>query len=462
MAARVGTTVVGMSSHDAAAQAAASPTVQRRDRGWGISSVPGPSPEVEAERRRALRNHKAGVTALLALAAVIFFVCSWAQTRPGDTPAWVGYVQAAAEAGMVGGLADWFAVTALFRHPLGLPIPHTALIRRKKDQVGGALSEFVGENFLNAELITDKVAQANLPEKLGAWLATPGNAKKVSREAGRLTANAVRALDPKEAEALIQDQVIDKLAEPAWGPPLGRLLQGLIDDGKVEPVVDEIIDWGYRKLLGMEDTVVELIDTRMPQWAPRFARSLVGDKVYREMVLWAGDVKQDKNHPARQSVRRHLAQLAVDLQEDPQMMQRVEELKTDVMGSTPVKGAAASIWTAASHTIIEQAETPGSMLRGKIDDLALTWGHNIQNDPELRTSLDRRIQGAARFLADNYAPQVTSIISETIERWDADEASEKIELMVGKDLQFIRLNGTIVGALAGLFIYTVNQLLFAT
>ena len=118
-------------------------------------SVPGPSPEVEAERRRVLRRHKTGVTALLALAAVIFFACAWASHRPGETPAWIGYVQAAAEAGMVGGLADWFAVTALFRHPLGLPIPHTALIRHKKDQVGGALSEFVGENFLNAELITE-------------------------------------------------------------------------------------------------------------------------------------------------------------------------------------------------------------------------------------------------------------------------------------------------------------------
>lgn len=143
------------------------------------------------------------------------------------------------------------------------------------------------------------------------------------------------------------------------------------------------------------------------------------------------------------------------------MMERVEGLKADVMGSTPVQGAAASMWQAASRAIIEQVESADSMLRSKITDLAVDWGNNIQRDPQLRASLDRRIQGAARFLADNYAPQVTSIISETIERWDADEASDKIELMVGKDLQFIRLNGTIVGALAGLLIYTVSQLLFA-
>ncbi|MDN5785304.1 MAG: DUF445 domain-containing protein, partial [Corynebacterium casei] len=112
------------------------------------------------------------------------------------------------------------------------------------------------------------------------------------------------------------------------------------------------------------------------------------------------------------------------------------------------------------EAIITQAETSDSMLREKIIELCVKWGTNIQEDPHLRESLDNRIQGAARFLADNYAPEVTNIISETIERWDADEASDKIELMVGKDLQFIRLNGTLVGALAGLVIYAVNHLIF--
>lgn len=429
----------------------------RRD---DFRKVPGPSPEVEAQRRRTLRNHKIFVTALLIVAAIIFLACSWWQNQEGGAPTWVGYVRAAAEAGMIGGLADWFAVTALFRHPLGIPIPHTALIREKKDSVGEALSDFVGENFLNAELITDKVSQANLPEKLGTWLSQQANAEKVAREAGRLTANAVRALDPKDAELLIQSQLIDKLAEPQWGPPLGKLLAGLIEDGKVEPVVNEIIDWSHKKVLTMEDSVVTLIDERMPNWAPRFARSLVGERVYKELVSWVTDVKNDDEHEARQAIRRGLKNFAADLQSDPELIARVESLKSDIMGSTPVQGAAEAIWAKAAEAIIDQAETTDSMLRQKIVELCLKWGTNIVEDPQLRESLDKRIQGAARFLADNYASEVTSIISETIERWDADEASDKIELMVGKDLQFIRLNGTIVGAIAGLAIYTVNHLLF--
>lgn len=422
--------------------------------------MPGPSPEAEAERRRILRKHKAFVTGLLIIAAIIFIACSWWQNQPDGAPVWVGYVRAAAEAGMIGGLADWFAVTALFRHPLGIPIPHTAIIPRKKDTLGEALSGFVGDNFLNAELITDKVAQANIPEKLGAWLSQTSNAEKVSREAGRLTANAIRALDPKDAEMLIQTQLIDKLGEPEWGPPLGRLLEGLIEDGKVEPVVDELINWGHKKILTMEEPVVTLIDERMPTWAPRFARSLVGERVYKELVSWATDVKNDDDHEARQAIRRGLRNFASDLQTDPELIGRVESLKADIMGSTPVQGAAEAIWAKAAEAIITQAETTDSMLREKIVELCVKWGTNIQEDPKLRESLDNRIQGGARFLADNYAGEVTSIISETIERWDAEEASEKIELMVGKDLQFIRLNGTIVGALAGLVIYTVNHLLF--
>lgn len=422
--------------------------------------VPGPSPEVEAERRRTLRNHKIFVTGLLVVAAIIFLACSWWQSRPEGAPVWVGYVRAAAEAGMIGGLADWFAVTALFRYPLGIPIPHTAIIKRKKDQLGDTLSEFVGENFLNAELITEKVRSANIPERIGEWLSEEDNARKVSREAGKLTANALRAMDPKDAEALIQSQLIDRLTDPEWGPPAGRLLADLVEDGRTEPVVQEVVSWAHKKVLGMEDTVVTLIDERMPTWAPKFAKDLVGARVYKEIVAFTTAVANDPEHEARQSIRRFLGDLANDLQHDPAMIARVEGMKQDLLGSTPLRDAAATIWASTSASLIEAAEDEHSLLRKKVEELSLTWGTNIRTDPALRASLDRRITGGAAFLADNYAGEVTAIISETIQRWDAEEASDKIELMVGKDLQFIRLNGTIVGALAGLLIYTVNHLLF--
>ena len=398
---------------------------------------------------------------MLVAAAVIFLACSWwIESDAHDAPAWAGYVRAAAEAGMVGGLADWFAVTALFKYPMGIPIPHTALVPRKKDQIGGALSEFVGENFLNAQLITEKVAEANLPEKIGAWLAKPDNAEKTSEQVGRFTANALAAIDPQDAEALINHQVIDRLAEPAWGPPLGRMLDGLIADGKVEPVVQEIITWGRGKVGTMEESVVTMIDERMPRWAPKFAKDLVGERVYRELVDFMAEVDEDPQHEARRAIRRTIAQFASDLQFDATMITRVEGIKADIMGSTAVTNLAGEMWSSLSQSLIDAASDPTSLLRRRVAELARQWGERITTDPQLRAELDTRIEGAAGFIADNYAGDITAIISDTIERWDGQEAADKIELMVGKDLQFIRLNGTLVGALAGLVIYTVSQILF--
>lgn len=423
-------------------------------------AMPGPSPEVEAERRAALRRHKALVTGLLVVAATIFIGCAWWQARPDGAPVWVGYVRAAAEAGMVGGLADWFAVTALFRHPMGLPIPHTALIPRKKDQLGDALSGFVGENFLNAELITEKIAAADIARRLGEWLARPESAERVSAEAGRLLGNAVAAVDPEEAREVIDRSVIQRIAEPEWGPPIGRMLAELIKEGKLDPLIDEGVGWADRAVQGSEELIVDLVDQRKPVWAPRFVNNLVGEKIYRELAKFTADVAADPAHPARQALRRRLAEFTRDLQHDPAMIARVERWKTGVMSSRPVREAAAAVWDRGSELLSEAAADPDSALRRRIAGLAREWGERLETDPALRDSVNRRVVGAAAFLAENYSDQITGIIAETVHGWDAKEASDKIELMVGKDLQFIRLNGTVVGALAGLVIYTGSQLLF--
>ena len=418
-----------------------------------------PTPSNEAERRRVLHRHKVAVTSLLALMAVIFIACSWAQSR-GNGAAWIGYVRAAAEAGMVGGLADWFAVTALFKYPMGIPIPHTAIIPNKKDQVAGVLSDFVSENFLNARTITDKVMAAGIPERVGRWLAQPENAGRVSEEAGKFTVRMVEGIDPAEAEGFINTQLIDRLAEPIWAPPLGRTLEGLIADGKVEPVVDDIVAWARRKVDGMEGTVVTMIDERMPRWAPRFAKELVGQRVYDEMAAFMEDVDTDEQHEARRAIRRQITQFAQDLQFDGDMISRVEALKNDVMGSAAVTSAAGGIWEQLSEALVAQASDAESALRRKAAASAREWGQKLVDDPSVRADAERTLEKITHFAAENGADQIVGIIAETIERWDGEEAADKIELMVGKDLQFIRLNGTIVGALAGLAIYTVSQLLF--
>lgn len=427
-------------------------------------AVPGPSPEVEAEKRAQLRKSKAFATMLLVIATAIYFTCrgieSSHQSAGELVPAWVGYVRAASEAGMVGALADWFAVVALFRHPLGIPIPHTAIVRRKKDQVGESLAQFVGDNFLNPTLIVDKVRKAKIPENIGEWLVKPGNADKVSAEVGKFTGNALEAIDPDDAAAVLKAAVIDEVAAPEWGPPAGRVLEQLIEEGRTEPVVQQLAEWLHRKSLVSQDLIDRLVGERAPSWAPSFVNDLVGDKVYRELVDWTWQVQNDPNHDARQALHRFLSQLANDLQNDAATIDKVEELKGDILSSAAVTQAPAKIWASTSSKLIDAARDANSLLRVKISETAARYGERVQNDAALRARMDRRLEAAVVFIAENYAGEITSIISETVERWDADEASDKIELMVGRDLQFIRVNGTVVGSLAGLLIYTLSTLVF--
>lgn len=422
--------------------------------------LPGADPETERSRRRDLRRHKAVATGLLVLATVIYLVCRYLEAR-GQDGAWTGYVRAASEAGMVGALADWFAVTALFRHPLGIPIPHTAIIRRKKDQVGHALSEFVGENFLNATLISEKLRQARIPERAADWVLDGGGAERVSAEAGKLIDVVVTGLDPADVEQVIRAFVVDSVTEPEWAPPLGRGLGQLIEEGRTEPVVDAVVVWLDERARASEDLVVRLLDERTPAWAPRFVRELVGARVYRELVEFTADVRRNPDHEARRALRRFLRQLADDLQHDPAMIGRVERLKNEVMESAPVRALPGRLWERARVVLTDMARDPESLLRRRIVRWSTDFAGRVRTDADLRASLESRIVGGAAYLAENYAGEVTGIIGETVERWDADEASDRIELMVGKDLQFIRVNGTVVGALAGLVIYTVSQAVFS-
>ena len=423
-------------------------------------AAPVPQAGNQEARRADLRRWKAIALSFLIGAAVIFLACSWWQASESGAPVWVGYVRAAAEAGMVGGLADWFAVTALFRRPLGLPIPHTALIPNNKDRVGDALSDFVEENFLTADALSAKVREAELPLWLARQGVEPGKAEEVSAWIGERAASVVEDLDPEEAEQFIRTQVMDRLAEPEWGPPLGRLLEGYIADGKARPLEDDLIEWAHGKILSMESTVVTAIDERMPGWAPRFAREMVGAKVYTELVEFADEVRRNGNHEARLAIRRNLSKLASDLQWDADMRGRVEGIKQEMLASDQAQQAPAAMWRTVSTTFIDQLNDPESFLRQKITAKVKELAHRLLEDSEFLAQANALVDKAARYAVEKFAPEIIAIIPETIKRWDAEEASHNIELMVGKDLQFIRLNGTIVGSLAGLVIFAINHLIF--
>ncbi|GAB3210563.1 DUF445 family protein [Nocardia tengchongensis] len=413
----------------------------------------------EEGKKRELWRMKAIATGFLAAATVIYIVCAWISSR-GEGGAWVGYVKAASEAGMVGALADWFAVTALFRHPLGLPIPHTAIIRKKKDQVGEGLGEFVRTNFLSPDAVAVKVNSAQIPLRLGRWMAEPGNAERISDESATILRAVIGVLRDEDVEQIIDQTIVKRIAEPLWGPPIGKVLNELIADNRQAPLLDLLAERAHQWALDSQDTLDRIVNRDAPSWAPKFVNSLLAERIYRELVEFTWKVRTQPDHEVRLAANRFLEEFAHDLQFDEAMIEKAEKIKTELMGRREVTGMAQATWRAAKRMILESADDPNSTLRRKVSENVLQLGERLSTDAAMRDQVDGWLERGVRYLVTNYGAEFAGLVSDTVARWDAEEASRKIELAAGKDLQFIRINGTVVGSLAGLVIYAVSHLLF--
>ena len=412
----------------------------------------------DATKRRDLRKMKLVATGFLAFATAVYFFCRWQESQGAGE--WVSYVRASAEAGMIGGLADWFAVTALFKHPLGIPIPHTAIIRKKKDQLGTSLGSFVGDNFLAPDVVSEKVQSAQIPLRLGTWLAEPRNAERVAAESSTLLHGVVGVLNDEDITQVIDNTIVRRLADPQWGPPIGRVLDELIKENRQLPLIDMLAERAHQWALSSQDTIDRVISRDSPTWSPKFVDTLLGEKIYKEIVEFTWKVRSNPQHELRLAANKFLVDYAHDLQHDPATIEKAESLKSQIMGREEITSLAAATWKVAKRLITESVDDPSSTLRVKIKENVESWGARIRDDDVLRDKVDGWLLGGARYVAANYADEITTIITDTVARWDAEEASSKIELPVDRDLQFIRINGTVVGALAGLTIYTVSDLIF--
>lgn len=423
-----------------------------------VRSTEGVDSPADAERRRALRRMKVVATSFLIGATIIFLVCTWAQSHGAAD--WVGYVRAAAEAGMVGALADWFAVTALFKHPLGLPIPHTAIIKRKKDQLGEGLGAFVRENFMSPEVVETKLGEAQVADRMGKWLADPSHAGRVAAEASTVLRVVVEMLRDEDIQQVLDKMIVKRIAQPQWGPPVGRVLSSLLAERRQEALLQLLADRAFDWALTADDIIERVIERDSPTWTPRWVDGLIGDRIHRELVDFTDKVRRNPDHELRRSATKFLFEFADDLQNDETTIARAEKVKDQIMARDEVTKAAETAWTTAKRIFLESVDDPASTLRTRIADSVVHIGEALRDDANLRDKVDNWIVRAAQHLVSQYGTEITAIITETIERWDADEASDRIELHVGRDLQFIRINGTVVGSLAGLAIYSIAQLLF--
>ncbi len=410
-----------------------------------FASTDGP---LDAERRAALRRMRGVAVGLLLFAAAVYLL-----TLHED--GFLGFVNAGAEASMVGAIADWFAVVALFKHPLGIPIPHTALVQKRKEMFGRGLEEFVTENFLHEGVVSGRVRDAEPAKKAGDWLAQEPNARRVVLEVTDVLRAGLSRIKDDDVADFMNQVVVPRFKDEPISPVAGRLLQEVVEDGAhtrlIDLMLEEACDWLEANEATFHDVVVE----RAPWWAPDAVNERVIRRLHLELVRWLEEIRREPEHRSRAALDRLLKQFAGDLLHDESTIERMEAFKRRMLDHPQVAATYISLWNAMRAALVESlGDQEGELVTRAVKELQ-AFGQRLCTDAELRARIDERVASTVVFFVDRYGRELTSVITHTIEEWDGEQASRKIELHVGKDLQFIRINGTIVGGLVGVLIHSV-------
>lgn len=413
-------------------------------------------PPPTSDRARRMRRTATGL--LIAMAALF----ALARSQLGTHPAW-DWVLAFSEAAMVGGLADWFAVTALFRHPLGLPIPHTAIIPENKDRIADSMARFLQSNFLIPSVVARRMRAMNLAGALGEFLTRPSDGGELSRirgGAGELVADVLESLDPERLGGQVRAGLLHQLERLEVSPLLGQMLSTAIADKRHLPLLDALVRWAGLTLEDNEELVRQIIHEKansVIRWTgldERLANSVL-DGLYRLLA----EVLVDPEHPLRHKVEEGLETLARDLQHDPAMREKVESMKRDLLANPALGTWWMGVWERMRLALIDSARDPAGGLGGSMTSMIAELGQALREDPALQRQVNRFARRTAVGVATRYGGQIVQLVSETVRRWDARTVTGRIESAVGRDLQFIRLNGTLVGGLVGVAIHLIETVL---
>jgi len=418
-----------------------------------ISASPLPALEREstAVRARRLAAARRRATALLVAVTGLFV----AVTAVGAHGTLLGYVQAGAEASMVGGVADWFAVTALFRRPLGLPIPHTALIVERKDQFAATLGQFVQENFLNADVLAERIRSAGLVPRLAAWLADEANAARFAGHAADLVVNVADALRDEDVQPVLTAELTRAIDGVEVAPLAGRALRVVIAGGHHEEPFNTIVSAADRYLADHHVELRDRFEDESPRWVPDTVYRMIFDRLYHRLRQRLVAMAADPDDETRRQFEQWIAGLPDRLETSPELRERGEQIKRDVLGSAELRDWSSSLWQKAKDTLRTQAADPESELRRQLAAALVAVGRRLASDRSLADGLERVIESGARALADQFHDELAGLVTGTIERWDAAETSSQLELLLGPDLQWIRINGTVVGAVVGLALHAI-------
>lgn len=416
-------------------------------------TVPPSHPPEQEDESPGLRRMRGVATGLLVLMAVIFVV---ARAYEASTP-WVGFVRAFAEAAMIGALADWFAVVALFRHPLGLPIPHTAIIPRNKDRIGAGLARFVETNFLAPEIVSQKLLAADLAGGLADWLRRPKTIDLLASRLSRFLPNLLEALDDEDLRRLLQVAVTGRLERVPLAPLAGDALELLTRDGRHRALIDELLVRGADALQEYEPLIRERVRARTGWlWRKIGVDAIVADKlvaVAEETLVAARD---DPEHTWRIKLDEQIASFANQLKTSPALNASAEALKKELLSHPAVAQYLQSLWQELRDQIGADVARPDSRVRAHLSEALDAFAERLQSDPVIKRKLNRLLRAAAEEVSDTGRHALADLIAQTVHAWGAHTVSRKIELAVGKDLQFVRINGTLIGGLVGLVLHAIS------
>ncbi len=402
-------------------------------------------------RARSLAAARRRATALLAAVTVLFVVV----TAVGAHGVLLGYVQAGAEASMVGGVADWFAVTALFRHPLGLPIPHTAVIIEQKDRFAVTLGRFVQENFLNADVLAERIRSAHLVPRLAAWLGDEANAARVAGYAADAVVTVAETLRDEDVQRVLTAELTRAIDAIEVAPLAGRVLRVVLAGGQHAELFNVIMTGADRYLADHYAEFRDLFAGESPRWVPDAVYRRVFDRLYNRLRQRLVAMAADPDDETRHQFDAWIAGLPDRLETSPEMRERGERIKRDVLSSTTLRDWSSPLWQKAKEALKTQAADPDSELRRRLAEVLVAVGRRLGSDPRLYDGLERMVEAGARALAEQFHDELADLVTVTIERWDATETASQLELLLGRDLQFIRINGTVVGASVGLALHAI-------
>ena len=419
------------------------------------SPVSAPGHEPAELRARRLASARRRATALLAAVTVVFV----AVTVAGAHGTLLGYVQAGAEAAMVGGVADWFAVTALFRRPLGLPIPHTALLVERKDQFAATLGQFVQENFLNADVLAERIRSARLVSRLAEWLADDANAAAFAGHAADLVVTLADALGDEDAKRELTAYLTRAAESVDVAPLAGRALRVIIAGDHHAGLFTVIVSAADRYLADHYAELRDLFEADSPRWVPDAVYRRVFDRLYERLRHRLAAMAADPGDETRRQFDAWIASLPDRLETSPELRDRAERFKRDVLASAELRDWLSSLWGQAKNTLRTQAADPESELRRGLASALAATGRRLGSDHQVQESLLRIVESGARALADQFHDELAGLVTGTIQRWDARQTSSQLELLLGHDLQYIRINGTVVGAGVGLALHALAMAL---